>query len=221
MDLDNYRFVDLTHIIEPETEPRPVHIEQVPAPNAIPGGPWYIMHRVQMTLNHVGTHIEAPYHVCQDGMDVSAIPVESLCGEAAVLDLTFVEPGGIVTLADVRRAAERAGGIHPGDIVLCRFDYDGTQASGRRFEAEPIAFLVDAGMKLMGVDLPGIDLPSSDPRVQKQYNHHQLMDRGICLIELVAHLDALRKPRVTLIALPVPIQGLDSFPIRVLALEEV
>ena len=154
-------------------------------------------------------------------MDVSAIPVESLCGEAAVVDLTFVEPGGVVTVADIGRAAERAGGILPGDIVLCRFDYDGTRASGRRFDAESIAYLVDAGMKLMGVDLPGIDLPPSDPRVQKQYNHHQLMDRGICLIELIAHLDALRKPRVTLFALPIPIQGLDSFPIRVLALEEI
>jgi arylformamidase len=220
MDPSSYRLVDLTHIIEPETEPRPVHIEQVPAPNAMPGGPWYIMHRVQITLNHVGTHIEAPYHVRQDGMDVSAIPLESLCGEAAVLDLTFVKPGGVVTLGDIRHAAERAGGIHPGDIVLCRFDYDGTPATGRRFEEDPIAFLVGAGMKLMGVDLPGIDLPSSDPRAQEQHNHHQLMDRDICLIELVAHLDALRKPRVTVFALPIPIRGLDSFPVRVLALEE-
>jgi arylformamidase len=220
MDLANYRLVDLTHVIEPGTGDRPVHLERVPAPNAVPGGPWYVMHRVQMTLNHVGTHIEAPYHVRQEGMDVSAIPLESLCGEAVVLDLTFVQPGGTVTLGDVQHAAERAGGIRDGDVVLCRFDYDGTAATGRRFQAEPIAFLVDSGMKLMGVDLPGIDLPATDERVQEQYNHHQLMDRGICLIELVAHLNQLRKSRVTLVALPIPIKGVDSFPIRVLALEE-
>lgn len=221
MHLDNYRLVDLTHIIEPDTEPRPIHIERVPAPNAVPGGSWYIMHKLQMTLNHVGTHIEAPYHVCQDGMDVAAVPVDSLCGETAVLDLTSVKPGGVVTLSDMSSAAERSGGIRPGDIVLCRFDYDGTPATGRRFDDASIAFLVDAGMKLMGVDLPGIDLPSSDPRVEGQHNHHQLMDRGICLIELVSHLNTLRKPRVTLFALPIPIRGLDSFPIRVLALEEI
>ena len=221
MHLDNYRLVDLTHIIEPDTEPRPIHIDRVPAPNAITGGPWYIMHRVQMTLNHVGTHIEAPYHVCQDGMDVAAVPVDSLCGEAVVLDLTSVTPGGVVTASDVGRAAEISGGVGPGDIVLCRFDYDGTPATGRRFDDASIAFLVEAGMKLMGVDLPGIDLHSSDPRVKGQYNHHQLMDKGICLIELVAHLNALRRPRVTLFALPIPIRGLDSFPIRVLALEEI
>jgi len=220
VNLNNYRVVDLTHTIVPETGPRPVHIEQVPAPNAVPGGPWYIMHRVRMTLNHVGTHIEAPYHVREDGMDVSAVSLESLCGEAVVLDLTFVEPGGVVTVADVRRAAEKAGGIREGDIVLCRFDYDGTRATGRNFDAASIAFLIEAGMKLMGVDLPGIDLPSSDPRVREQYNHHQLMDRDVSLIELVAHLDALRKPRVLVFALTIPIKGLDSFPIRLIALEE-
>lgn len=220
MNLNKYRLVDLTHIIAPDTNPRPLHIEQVPAPNAVPGGPWYIMHTVHMTLNHVGTHIEAPYHVCQEGMDVSAIPLESLCGEAVVLDLTFIEPGGVVTVKDVKHAAEEAGGIQPGDIVLCRFDYDGTRNSGRNFDDESIAFLVNTGMKLMGVDLPGIDLVSSDPRVREQFNHHQLMDRGICLIELVAHLDTLRKPRVIVFALPIPIKGLDSFPVRLVALEE-
>jgi arylformamidase len=221
MHLDNYRLVDLTHIIVPDTEPRPIHIERVPAPNAIPGGPWYIMHKLQMTLNHVGTHIEAPYHVCRDGIDVAAVPVDSLCGDAVVLDLTSVKPGGVVTVSDMNRAAVTSGGIRPGDIVLCRFDYDGTPATGRRFDDASIAFLVDVGMKLMGVDLPGIDLPSTDPRVKAQYNHHQLMDRGVCLIELVAHLKVLRKSRVTLFALPIPIRGLDSFPIRVLALEEI
>jgi len=146
MNLDDYRLVDLTHIIEPETEPRPVQIEQVPAPNFIPGGPWYIMHRLEMTLNHVGTHIEAPYHVRQDGMDVAAIPLESLCGEAVVLDLTLVEPGGVVTLGDIQLASDRAGGIRSGDIVLCRFDYYGTPATSRRFDDAPISFLVVSGI---------------------------------------------------------------------------
>jgi len=221
MNLSNYRLVDLTHTIVPDTGERPVHIERVPALHAVPGGLWYIMHRVQMHLNHVGTHIETPYHVREEGNDVSAVPLESLCGDAVVLDLTFVEPGGVVTHADMRRAAEAAGGVERDDIVLARFDYDGTLEGVRNFEAEAIAYLVDAGMKLMGVDLPGIDLPPSDPRLQRQHNHHQLLDRDICLIERVAHLDRLTRQRVVIFAFPYPIQGLDSFPVRMVALEEV
>jgi arylformamidase len=219
MDLDKYRIVDLTHTIIPETEPRPVHIEQVDAPHAVPGGQWYIMHRVEMTLNHVGTHIESPYHVRKDGMNVADIPLEDLTGEAIVLDLRFVEPGGVVSLDDIKRAADKAGGIREGDIVLGRFDYSGKPGTSRNFEAEAISYLVDAGMKLMGVDLGGIELPRDDPRVESQYNHHQLLDNDICLIENVANLDQLTQSRVTVFALPIPIQKMDSFPIRLIALE--
>lgn len=219
--MSDYRLIDLTHVIEPETGSRPVRIERVSAPHALPGGPWYIMHKVDIALNHVGTHIEAPYHVRPEGMDVASIPLDALCGEAVVLDLTFTEPGGIVTEHDVRQAAEKAGGIREGDIVLGRFDYDGTPESSRDFEAEAIGYLVDAGMKLMGVDLGGIELPSSDARAAGQYNHHQLLDNDICLIERAANLAEIRRPRVLVFALPIPIKGLDSFPVRLIALEEV
>jgi arylformamidase len=220
VNLAGYRIVDLTHVIVPETEPRPVHIDTVPAPHAVPGGQWYIMHKVEMTLNHVGTHIEAPYHVRQEGMDVAQVPLERLCGEAVVLDLRFVEPGGVVSLADIQRAAQAAGGIRAGDIVLGRFDYDGAPGTSRNFEAEAIQYLVDAGMKLMGVDLGGIELPRSDPRQPQQYNHHQLLDNDICLIENVANLKALTRSRVMVFCLPIPIAKLDSFPVRLIALEE-
>jgi arylformamidase len=220
MDLSAYRLVDLTHIIEPESGPRPVHIETVPAPHAVPGGMWYIMHRVEMTLNHVGTHIEAPYHVRREGMDVADVPLEDLCGPAVVLDLRFTLPGGVVTVDDIRQAAEAAGGVRQGDIVLGRFDPTGPE-SNRHFEAEAISYLIDAGMKLMGVDLGGVELPASDPRAEGQYNHHQLLDNDICLIEQVGHLDRLTQPRVTVFALPIPIKKLDSFPIRLIALEAI
>lgn len=219
MDPTSYRLVDLTHVIVPGEGARPITIERVPAPEAVADGLWYIMHRVEMPLNHVGTHIESPYHVDPDGLDVSQIPLETLCGSAAVLDLTFVAPGGVVTDADIALAAQPAGGLQPGDIVLLRLDYDYNPANNRNFSAEAIGYLVASGVKLVGTDLLGIELPRDDPRLLEQYNHHQLMTAGIPLIEQVAHLNQLTKPRMTVFALPVPIRGLDSFPIRMIALE--
>ncbi len=219
VDLSGFRLVDLTHVIVPETGDRPVHIERVPAPHAGPEGMWYIMHRVDMLLNHVGTHIEAPYHVRQEGMDVSQVPLESLCGSAAILDLTGVPAGGVVTRADMERAAQPAGGLQAGDIALLRFDYDYDPARIRHFAAEAVGYLVERGVKLVGTDLLGIEVPPEDPRLEEQYNHHQLLDHDICLIEQVAHLRQLTQPRVLVFALPIPIRGLDSFPTRVIALE--
>lgn len=219
MNLKEYRVVDLTRVIEPEVGDRPVHIERVPAPHAEPDDPWYIMHRVEMTLNHVGTHIEAPYHVRKEGMDVSEVPAANLCGPGVLLDMTFTEPGSTVTREDMEKAAERAGGVREDDILLARFDDDGTGATGRRFEAEAIAYVVDAGIKMMAVDLGGIELPEEDPRLAGQYNHHQLLDNDICLIERAANLDQLSQSRFFVFGMPIPIKGLDSFPVRLIALE--
>jgi arylformamidase len=217
---EQYRIVDLTHVIVPETDPRPVHIDMFPAPDAHVGGGWYIMHKGALTYTHVGPHIEAPYHVREEGLDVAQVPLEQLCGPAVVLDLRFVAPGGVVSLADIQRAAQAVGGVLPGDIVLARFDPQDTPNGNRNFEAEAIGYLVDAGMKLMGTDLNGIELPRSDPRQPGQYNHHQLLDRDISLIEQVANLKALIRSRVYVVCLPIPIARLDSFPVRLIAYEE-
>ena len=58
------RLIDLSHTIVPETGSRPVHLEMVPPPDFgyFPKDQWYIMNNVAF-LDHVGTHIEVPYHV--------------------------------------------------------------------------------------------------------------------------------------------------------------
>ncbi|HXI15963.1 MAG TPA: cyclase family protein, partial [Chloroflexota bacterium] len=185
------------------------------------------MHDVSF-LNHNRTHIEAPYHVVRDGKDVSEMPLEQLCGTCAVLDLTHLEPDTPTTPEMLERAAQPAGGVHDDDIVLVHFGihryperYAGVQPRPRNphFTAGAIAWLVERGMKLMGVDTGGIELRAEDPRSRFQFNHHQLMDRGIPLIENVGNMHRLTQPRVTLFCFPVAIKGMDSFPVRLVAME--
>jgi len=220
------RLVDLSHTIIPKTGSRPMNIEMAPPPEFgyFPEDQWYIMHNVAF-LDHIGTHIEVPYHVVEEGDDLASVPLERLCGEAVILDLTEVEPGSDVTLSAIQEAAEAAGGMNRNDIVFCRFGFDKYYDQPDRpkspsFTAEAVQWLVDQGMKMMGVDTGGIELPKSDPRAPKQYNHHLLLDKGIPLIENLAHLDQLSRSRVTIFAFPVAIEQLDSFPLRVVALED-
>jgi kynurenine formamidase len=220
------RLVDLSHTIVPDEGSRPFQSKMVPPPELqgkFAADQWYVMHQVSF-LNHNRTHIEAPYHVVKNGRDVSQVPLEQLCGTCAVLDFSHLEPDTPVTAEMVQRAAEAAGGVNEGDIVFCRFSperYAGQSPQPRNphFTVEAIAWLVERGMKLMGVDLGGIELRGEDPRARLQYNHHQLMDRGIPLIENLAHLDQLTQPRVTVFAFPVAIKNMDSFPLRVVAME--
>jgi kynurenine formamidase len=47
-----------------------------------------------------------------------------------------------------------------------------------------------------------------------------MLTNGIPVIEQVAHLEDLRKPRFFFMGIPPRMGGLDSFPIRAVAIEE-
>ena len=210
------RIVDLTIVIEPTdadaqrkfvVENHAALIE--PVGKVRPEGEWYIMSDVDM-MNHVGTHIEVPYHCLKEGADLSQVPVEQLIGDAVILDLREAEAENGVTLEQVQVAAEKAGGIRKGDIVIGQMGITGD------FTASSLQWLVDQGMKLMGVDSGGVE--ADDPE-HKNTCHLVLFRAGVPLIENLANLDQLTQRRVQLFALPIPARKLDSFPLRVIAIE--
>ena len=212
------RIVDLTQVIEPTTADAErkfvVHIHDAlqEVPGTIrPEGEWYVMSDVEL-MDHVGTHIEAPLHCLKDGMDLSQIPLEKLIGDAVILDLRDAYSDSGVTPEQVKKAVDDAGGIKKNDIVFCMMgetDY---------FSTEAIRWLVDAGMKLMGVDSAGVEIPHSVSHTNE--NHLALFRADIPLIERLANLDRLSKSRVKVYALPIPVVSLDAFPLRVIAIEE-
>lgn len=212
------RIVDLTRIIEPtgsEAERKFVvnfreALQEVPG-KVRPEGEWYIMSNVEL-MNHVGTHIEVPFHCLKEGADLAQIPVEQLAGEAVILDLRQAEAEGGVTLDQVQAAADKAGGVHEGDIVF------GMMGPARYFSTEGLQWLVDQGIKLMGVDSMGVELAHDDTHAN--VNHLLLFRQGIPLIENLTNLDQVSRPRVQVYALPVPVKRLDAFPLRVIAVEE-
>jgi arylformamidase len=210
------RIVDLTQIIEP-TGPdarRKFVIHKHDALLEIPGkvrpeGEWYIMSDVEL-MDHIGTHIEVPLHCLKAGADLAETPLSQLVGDAAILDLTGAEAEGGVTLEQVHAAAA-AGGIREGDIVFCRM------GKTKYFTTASLHWLVEQGMKLMGVDSGGVEL--SHDETHANVNHLLLFRAGIPVIENLAHMDQLTQSRVKAYALPVPVRGLDAFPLRVIAIE--
>ena len=78
-----------------------------------------------------------------------------------------------------------------------------------------LRWLVEAGVKLLGIDTPGLDIPGD----RSLPNHHLLFAHGIPLIESLDRLGDLRQPRVYLFAQPLPAAETDAIPLRVLAFE--
>ena len=211
------RVIDLTHVIQP-TAPdaqRKFVVRTHDALEEIPGkvrpeGEWYVMSDVDL-MGHVGTHIEAPFHCLKKGADLSQIPLDRLVGDAVILNLVKAKAEGGVTLQQVQDAAKVAGGVRKGDIVFCRM------GPTPYFATAPLKWLVGQGMKLMGVDSAGVEL--ADDTAHANINHLVLFRAGIPLIENLANLDRVSRPRVKVYALPVSVRGLDAFPLRVIAVE--
>lgn len=177
---------------------------------------WYIMQEFT-ACTHVGTHIEAPLHHLKDGNDISEIPLEKVMGEALIMDFSGKEPETAIGLHETK---EKAADLRAGDIALIRVGWDGyynTPMYRRRpyFAFEAIEWLLDWGVKCIGVDSSGVEDASEDQPI-----HRLLCQRGIPVIEDLTNLQQLRKRRVFLIALPWKVQGLDASPTRVIAVEE-
>jgi len=218
------KIIDLSHTLRPFEEKRKLEVEMIGSEEVadvsrLPGQ-WYIMHNVEM-VSHIGTHIEAPYHCAEDGADLADIPLDSLVGEAVILDLTKeAKAKEAITLEQMQKAAEKAGGIKRGDIVFVRVGWDqyyGTDDydTAPLFSHDSLQWLVEQGMKLMGVDCSGVVVPTMNHRD----GHMVLFDHNICLIENLTNLDKLTKSRVDVFALPIGVKKLESFPLRVVALE--
>jgi len=219
------RIIDLSHVIEPGKAGRKFALEMIGADTVNPNvvrleNQWYIMHNISM-VSHIATHIEAPYHLLKDKADLADLPLETLMGSAVILDLRGYPQKSAIQIEYARSAAAKAGGIRKGDIVFANLGYGpfyGTEQYGGApyFLPETIGWLADQGMKMMGVDATGVEVPGSEEHV----SHHALFERGIPLIENLNNLNQLTKSRVQVYAFPIAVRGLESFPVRVIALED-
>jgi arylformamidase len=76
---------------------------------------------------------------------------------------------------------------------------------------DTICLLVEAGVRLIGVDLPSVD-PLDSPLLA---NHHDLYRGGITILEGL-DLTKIAPGRYEMLALPLLIPGADGAPVRAL-----
>ena len=158
--------------------------------------------------SHTGTHIDAPLHFEEKGNSVDKIPLDVLIGPVKLIDLEGVETVDESHL----RAADIEGHtrllIRTSNSALLRqaefvTDYVSITTAAARY-------LVEVGIRLFGIDYLSVEkLKSSDWGV-----HHTLLGNGVVVVE---GLDLCRPPpgEYELTCLPLPLQGCDGSPARV------
>ena len=185
----------------------------------IPEGQYFLMHELEIN-NHAGTHIELPSHCLKDGADLAHTPLELLVGEAVFLNLDDGDTSTEVGADRIKKAAEGAGGIRAGDICFCQFGWDKYFRTDKYmispyFALDAIEWLVAQKIKLFGADIGLIERPGNPVHD----NHLVLFKQNVSVIENLAHLDQVDGNRAFVLVLPVNIDGLDSMPVRIVALQ--
>jgi len=163
--------------------------------------------------SNTGTYVDSPFHRYADGIDVSAVPLERLADlNAVVVD----HPGEVRGLG----AATFDGLDVAGRAVLVRTGWHRHWrtaeygAGGHPFvTGEAAEALRDAGAALVGIDSLNIDDTSTGERPV----HSTLLGAGIPICEHLADLAALPVDGFRFSAVPAPVKGMGTFPVRAFA----
>lgn len=213
------RYVDLSHPIEHDKTshpglPAPVistFISREESAQQLGTGISFHIGRIEMVAN-TGTYIDAPFHFHAGAADVAQLALERL------VDIPIVVIRAIGRAAVGPELLEDPG-ILWGKAVLVHTGWSrhwGTQAYLSRSPYLTQGFaqaMVEANVALLGIDALNVDNVEDLTRPV----HDTVLANGIPLLEHLTNLDRLPDHGARLTALPAPIRGLGSFPVRAVA----
>jgi arylformamidase len=181
--------------------------------------PGELMHNISME-SHISTHVEAPSHFVpvrhgRSANDVSEVAVERFFGPAVLVDCKLLPPG-----TAIGPDALEMFPIRQGDIVLFgRCPYEGNDRC--YIAKEGAEYLVEKKIKMIGIDDTVFPDDRRYPKALENYFTHDLMlSNEIPIIEGLANMEELRQSRFLFFGLPAKMGGLESFPIRAVAIED-
>ena len=214
------RLIDLSHpIVEgmttypglPVPEIHPFLTREASAERYAPGVTFAI--DVMTFCGNTGTYVDSPFHRYADGADLAGLPLERLIDVPAVrVDVTGagIQPVDAPALLPYDLA---------GKAVLVHTGFDrhwGTEAYGRDnpfLTAAAVDLLVREGAALVGIDSLNID----DPADLARPAHSGLLAAGIPICEHLTNLASVPIEGAWFSAVPAPVSGTGTFPVRAIA----
>ncbi len=156
---------------------------------------------------HLGTHIDAPFHFCENGRRVEQLSLEVLCGPVFVADLTVVDAIGENDLSFIEL---------PDDTERLLFKTRNSKLWKKgKFSPEYVA-LTKGGAKWIvdrGIQLVGIDYLSIGPYHDSSPTHQVLLEAEVVIVEGL-NLTKVQPGRYELVCLPMKFIGTEGAPAR-------
>lgn len=209
-------------------------------PEDFPEGRYAASERLTLGT-HDTTHLDAPWHFSptsegKPAKTIDQVPLEWCYGDGVVLDLHHKKKGEGITASDIIEALNKIGyKLRPFDIVLIRTDiYKHYSESGYEdmhpgMTREATLWLIEQGIKVMGIDAYGWDRPFdvmvADLKAGKKEQfweaHYLGREKEYCHIERMANFDRIPSPFGFKVAtFPIKIEGASAAWVRAVAIVE-
>jgi kynurenine formamidase len=240
--LNEIKWIDLTYTYDSSTlywPNNPTGFEhKKDAEGVTPLGFFYSSYSLS-TPEHGGTHLDAPIHFSKDHLTIDKLPLESLTGNAVVIDVSqkaLKNRDYLITVEDIISWEKENGQIPENAIILFRTGYGKFYPDREKYfgsaklgnEAIPelhfpgIDPLTTSFLVLQRkVKAVGLDTPSLDNGQSKDFKTHQiLLGANKPGFENVANLDKLPATGIYVVALPMKIGKGSGGPLRIIATTE-
>lgn len=170
--------------------------------------------------SHCGTHMDAPIHFGVSDQSIDQLPVTNFIGEAWIANIEHVGDHGTIDESDVPILDK----LNPGDSLILKTGWSAFAGTKKYRDelpriSEKLAHrCVALRLKMLVVEPPSVaDVNNID---EVTLIHQILLGGGVTIVEGVANLEKIEKEKVTLIALPLKIEGGDGSPARVIAIQD-
>ena len=213
------KFVELSHNIEDGMItytglPGPIikdYLSREASRQHYAAGTTFQIGKIEMVAN-TGTYIDAPFHRYEGGRDLSQFDLASVADLDGVV--IHADRAGRAIEADIFKDRDLTG-----KAVLVHTGWDRYWGTGRYFEDYPyltrgsVELLKSAGAALVGIDSPNIDDNTDGSRPA----HSVLLGSDIPIVEHLCNLQAMPDAGIRFFAVPAPVRGMGSFPVRAFA----
>jgi len=154
---------------------------------------------------HFGTHIDAPFHMIENGEKLTDYSLQRFIGDAIVIELRYPKPD--------------LSTIQPNDIVFFYTGHSNNATNTEYFENNPVLTtkiaeeLIQKRVKVVGID-------SFSPDNEPYEVHKLLFANKIPIVENLINLDKLLNQRFRCFILPLKLENADGAPCRVVGIIE-
>ncbi len=235
--VDDKKIVDMTYAFSSETlhwpTATPFRLEKV-SEGRSPQGFWYSSYNYSGS-EHVGTHLDAPFHFAEGKWTTEQIPLGRTIGAGVDIDVrrkAATDRDYLLTVDDILAWEKSHGRIPRSAIVLMYTGWGRYWGDRARYfgtaEPEDVANLHFPGVsgeaaeflvKRRRVKAVGIDTPSIDHGPSRDFMTHQILGAAsVPIFENVASLERLPARGATIFAIPMKIKGGSGAPLRIFAL---